>query len=71
MQRICASCQIISLSDAIVGQTIILRKLSRIKLPDALIYATALVEGGPLMTNNISDFKALGNKVELINPFHL
>ena len=71
MQRICASCTVIQLSDLMVHETINLRRSNRIKLPDAMIYATALVQGLPLLTNNIADFKSLGNKVELINPFTL
>ena len=71
MQRICASCTTIQLSDLIVHETINLRRSNRIKLPDAIIYATALVQGLPLLTNNIDDFKSLGNKVESINPFTL
>jgi len=71
MQRICASCTVTQLSDLIVHETINLRRDNRIKLPDAIIYATALVQGMPLLTNNISDFKPLGGKVELISPFKL
>jgi predicted nucleic acid-binding protein len=71
MERICSSCQIVGLSDAIIRETIKLRTHNRIKLPDAIIYATAIAEGGPLFTNNISDFKNLPSKVELINPFNL
>jgi predicted nucleic acid-binding protein len=71
MQRICASCSIMHLSDLIILGTINLRKSHRIKLPDAIIYATALVHNLPLLTNNIIDFKSLGDKVELINPFTL
>jgi hypothetical protein len=36
-----------------------------------VIYATALVESLPLLTNNIKDFQHLNGKVELINPFDL
>jgi predicted nucleic acid-binding protein len=71
MQDICSSCQILPLSDSIIQETIIIRKRNRIKLPDAMIYATALVQNLPLLTNNIADFKSLGNKVELIDPFTL
>jgi predicted nucleic acid-binding protein len=68
---ICNELEIVPLSDSIAEQTINLRANNRIKLPDAIIYATALVQGVPLITNNIADFKSLGNKVELINPFTL
>ncbi len=71
MQQICSSCQLFGLDDLIVLETINLRKKFRIKLPDAIIYATAMVDGSPLLTNNINDFKSLDGKVELINPFTL
>ena len=71
MQEICGSCQIIHLSDLIIQETINIRRNNRIKLPDAIIYAAALVQNLPLLTNNIADFKSIGNKVELVNPFDL
>ena len=62
---------VIPLSDAIAEATIKIRTTYKIKLPDAIIYATALTENLPLMTNNIADFKNLGDKVEIIDPFTL
>jgi len=69
--NICNELPVISISEAITDATIDLRMNHKIKLPDAIIYATALVEGLPLLTNNIDDFKKLGNKVKLIDPFNL
>ncbi|MFD0792391.1 type II toxin-antitoxin system VapC family toxin [Mucilaginibacter litoreus] len=68
---LCNELSILSLSDDIAATTIEIRKNNRIKLPDAIIYATALVQNQPLLTNNIADFKALGDKVKLIDPFTL
>ncbi|WP_457131176.1 type II toxin-antitoxin system VapC family toxin [Mucilaginibacter sp. UYNi724] len=68
---LCGVLPVIPLTDAIAEATIAIRKQYRIKLPDAIIYATALVQKLPLLTNNIADFKSLGNKVELIDPFKL
>ena len=68
---ICNDLKVIGLSDIIAEETIDIRKNFRIKLPDAIIYATALVENQPLLTNNISDFKFIKRNVELINPFDL
>lgn len=68
---LCNELYVIPLSDEIAEETIRLRANYKIKLPDAIIYATALVERLPLLTNNIADFKPLPNKVELINPFDL
>lgn len=71
LSNICAELKIIPLSDAITEETIRLRSKFKIKLPDAIIYATASVERLPLLTNNIADFKQLDSGVELINPFTL
>ncbi|WP_162499828.1 type II toxin-antitoxin system VapC family toxin [Mucilaginibacter terrigena] len=68
---LCDVIPVIPLTDAIAEATIDIRKKHRIKLPDAIIYATAAVQNLPLLTNNIADFKSLGNKVELIDPFTL
>jgi predicted nucleic acid-binding protein len=68
---ICNELKVIPLTDLIVEETISLRKNYNIKLPDAIIYATALVENVPLLTNNIDDFKSLDKNVRLINPFDL
>ena len=45
------------LSDAVVRKTISLRKRRRIKLPDAIIAATALIFDCILVTHNTSDFR--------------
>lgn len=47
--------------------TIGIRKEKRIKLPDAIIAATAISEGLHLVTRNTSDFKNID--VKLIDPF--
>ena len=68
---ICSELKVISLTDQIAEETINLKKNYKIKLPDAIIYATALVEKVPLLTNNINDFKLISRGVKLINPFDL
>lgn len=69
--ELCNELSVINLSDAIVSATIEIRRNNRVKLPDAVIYATALIQQEPLLTRNIADFKSIGNKVELIDPFTL
>ncbi len=71
LSAICNELNVIALNNQIVEETIELRRKYRIKLPDAIIYSTALVENVPLLTNNISDFKSVNLHVELINPFDL
>lgn len=68
---LCNELPVIPLNEEITNETIRLRKHYRIKLPDAIIYATASIKNTPLLTNNIADFTALDGKVQLINPFTL
>ena len=55
------------LDEVIIQQTIRLRQQHRIKLPDAIIAATALVHGLPLLTRNVSDFRAIAG-LAILNP---
>jgi predicted nucleic acid-binding protein len=64
-----ASC-VHPLSDPVVLRTIALCKQSRIKLPDAIIAATALTENFALVTRNTDDFKSIAG-LELLNPWEL
>ena len=59
---------IYSLNFSIVQRTIELCKQSRIRLPDAIIAATALTENFILATRNIDDFKQIAG-LELLNPW--
>ena len=60
---------IYSLSEAVADQTILLRKNYRkIKLPDAIIAATALCFNLDLISRNISDFSFI-NGLTMIDPF--
>lgn len=44
-----------------------IRKAHKIKLPDAIIAATALINDLTLLTRNVNDFKNIGG-LNLINP---
>jgi predicted nucleic acid-binding protein len=59
-----------SLNEPVIVQGIEIRKNYRLKLPDAIIAATALVNGFKLVTRNIRDFKNIPN-LELINPWEV
>lgn len=52
-------------NEAVITQTIAVRKIYGLKLPDALIAATALVHGLQLVTANIEDFKRVDSIVVL------
>ena len=58
----------IELTPPIVDRTIALRCRHAIKLPDAVIAASALVEGLSLVTRNVRDFERVEGLV-LSNPF--
>ena len=59
---------IIGLTDSIVHKTIAIRKSHRVKLPDAIIAATAIEQGLILVTRNITDFQNI-NGLNMINPW--
>ncbi|MBF0417604.1 MAG: type II toxin-antitoxin system VapC family toxin [Magnetococcales bacterium] len=52
----------------VVAATIELRSRHAIRLADAIIAATAMTHGLPLMTRNVRDFKEIDG-LTLINPF--
>ncbi len=57
----------IGLARPLVDEVIKLRSLLAIKLPDAIIAASALIEGLPLMTGNTGGFKSIPG-LSLLNP---
>lgn len=59
--------ELIHLSDEIIDVTIKLRRQRKIKTPDAIIAATALISKMCVCTRNIRDFKNI--EVDYINPF--
>jgi len=58
---------VLGLSDDIVEQTIEIRKKRKIKTPDAIIAATALVNQLTLISRNTKDFDKI-LKLETVNP---
>ena len=59
---------VIELEQPIKYKTADIRKKHRIKLPDAIIAATALVYKLTLISRNVSDFKDIDG-LQLINPW--
>ncbi|MCC6459910.1 MAG: type II toxin-antitoxin system VapC family toxin [Saprospiraceae bacterium] len=59
---------ILGLTNEIANQVIDIRKNLKIKLPDAIIAATALVHGLELISRNEIDFKSIPG-LKIINPF--
>jgi predicted nucleic acid-binding protein len=52
----------------VIERAIRLRQQKKMKLGDAIIAATALEFGLPLVTRNVDDFKHVA-ELEIINPF--
>ncbi len=60
----------IGLTEPILRRTIALRQQHRrLKIPDAIIAATAIEFALPLVTRNMADFSAIA-KLHIIDPFH-
>jgi hypothetical protein len=59
---------LIALTDDIVEQTITLRQLYKIKMPDAIIAATAIVLDYTLLSRNDKDF-IQNSDLKYVNPF--
>ena len=60
--------EIVNLEKGIADIAIEIRSLSKIKLPDALILATAKYMEADLITSDIDDFSKIDRKVKLIKP---
>lgn len=60
----------LSLNTRVALKAIEIKRNIRIKLPDAVIAATAFLFGLRLITRNVSDFKDIDG-LELINPWEL
>jgi toxin FitB len=58
------------LTEAVATGAIALRQARQMGLADAIIAATALAHGLPLVTRNVDDFKHIAG-LKLINPFAL
>jgi predicted nucleic acid-binding protein len=61
---------VIGLSDEIVDRTIEIRKKNRIKMPDAIIAATAITYNSIIVTRNIKDFRNIKG-LNVVNPHEI
>jgi len=66
--EICKKFERLFLTEEVEKQTILIRKSRKIKLPDAIIAATAIVHNLTLVTRNSDDFKNVP-KLKMLNPF--
>ena len=70
MELFISESTVYTINDDIVTQTINIRKRNKIKLPDSIIAATALVYGLILVTRNVTDFVNI-DSLKIINPQEL
>jgi predicted nucleic acid-binding protein len=62
--------EVIGIDDAIIAETIRIRKSHKLKLPDALIAATASVNRLTLIADNDKDFGKV-NGLQYLNPYSI
>jgi len=68
LQQFVTASVVYNLSEPVIVKAIDIRKAHKIKLPDAIIAATALVHGFTLVTRNVADFQKIEG-LKVINPW--
>ena len=63
------SFQVVGLDDSVAAAAVAVRRRLHVKLPDAIVYASALVSGSSLVTRNTKDFPEGTPKVQI--PYQL
>lgn len=69
VKGLCDACDLIDLTKPIIDKTIEIRKQNKIKLPDAIIAASAIEGKAELVTVNVKDFVCIKG-IKIINPMH-
>jgi predicted nucleic acid-binding protein len=70
IENFISECEVFELEKSIKIKTAQIRRAHKVKLPDAIIAATALVYDLILITRNINDFKKIEG-LKLVDPFNL
>jgi predicted nucleic acid-binding protein len=68
IKKLCKEMIVINLDDNIIEEIIKIKQSKKIKLPDAVIAATAIQKNLQLVTANVDDFKSISSKLNIINP---
>jgi toxin FitB len=67
-RRLLETANLYPVDERVADKAVELKRTSKLKLGDAVIAATAILNGFTLATRNIHDFKAI-REVKLFNPF--
>jgi len=70
IENLCKHLPIIELDSEIVETVITIRQQHKIKLPDAIILASAITRNAELVTANISDFEHIDPRLKIFNPMN-
>jgi predicted nucleic acid-binding protein len=65
-----SSSNVIPISEAVIQNCVRIRRTKRMKLPDAIIAATALTFDYTIITNNTKDFENI-ERLKFLNPYQL
>lgn len=68
IEQLCKYFPVISLNRKIVNKVIAIRQHHKIKLPDAIILATAVIFEMELVIANVSDFISIESQLRICNP---
>lgn len=60
---------LVNINMEIANTVVAIKQEKKIKLPDAIILATAKFSKSDLMTRNVKDFKNIYGDINIINPF--
>jgi predicted nucleic acid-binding protein len=69
IKKLLGKFEIMYINSVIAENVIEIRQHKKIKLPDAIILATAKLLDCPLMTRNVEDFQDILEEVNIVNPF--
>jgi predicted nucleic acid-binding protein len=68
MESFIALADVIEINKNVINQTVLIRKTHQIKLPDAIIAATAIIYDLILVSHNNKDFKNI-KKLHIVDPY--
>ena len=65
---LCENLIVLNLDETIVKEVVRIRRNNKIKLPDAIIAATARIKQLDLITHNAGDFTSILSKTRILDP---